>query len=203
MKVGSLCSGYDGLALSLGVEPVWVSDIDPGACRILAHRYPDAPNLGDLTTVDWKEVDTRMKNELAQEMYDRYCQGLSLAEVGKEFGRSRQSVFKMFSRRGWDMRPRPPARPMVEFGGRKFTLGNLGYYRATDGDRELMHRFVWAYYHGPIPGGHDIHHIDHDKTNNDPANLECMSKAEHTRRHAKEVVPSDSSALDVLVAGYP
>ncbi len=56
VRLGSLCSGYDGLALSLGVEPVWVSDIDPGACRILEHRYA-APNLGDLTTVDWSDVE--------------------------------------------------------------------------------------------------------------------------------------------------
>lgn len=35
----------------------WVSDIDPGACRILAHRYPDVPNLGDLTTLAWADVE--------------------------------------------------------------------------------------------------------------------------------------------------
>ena len=61
MRVGSLFSGYGGLDLALrdvfpDVETAWVSDIDPGACKILAHRFPDAPNLGDITAVDWSQV---------------------------------------------------------------------------------------------------------------------------------------------------
>ena len=27
------------------VETVWVSDIEPGPCKVLAHRYPDVPNI--------------------------------------------------------------------------------------------------------------------------------------------------------------
>lgn len=61
LMLGSLCTGYGGLDLAvdsvLGTRTAWVSDIDPGACRILAHRYPDVPNLGDLTDVDWTEVE--------------------------------------------------------------------------------------------------------------------------------------------------
>ena len=61
MKIGSLFSGYGGLDMAvhdvLGGETAWVSDIDKGACKILAHRYPDAPNLGDITTVDWSHVE--------------------------------------------------------------------------------------------------------------------------------------------------
>ena len=30
--------------------------IDPGACTILEHRFPDAPNIGDMTALDWNEV---------------------------------------------------------------------------------------------------------------------------------------------------
>ena len=61
MKIGSLFSGYGGLDMAvhevLGGETAWVSDIDKGACKILAHRYPDIPNLGDITTVDWSQVE--------------------------------------------------------------------------------------------------------------------------------------------------
>ena len=61
MKIGSLFTGYGGLDMAvadtLGGETAWVSDIDKGACKILAHRYPDAPNLGDITTVDWSQVE--------------------------------------------------------------------------------------------------------------------------------------------------
>lgn len=61
MKIGELFSGYGGLGM--GVQSVyggtiaWHSDIDKGACKILAHRYPDVPNLGDITTVDWSQVE--------------------------------------------------------------------------------------------------------------------------------------------------
>ena len=53
MRHGSLFSGYGGLDLAIedvfGARTAWVSDVDPGANRILAHRYHDAPNLGDIT----------------------------------------------------------------------------------------------------------------------------------------------------------
>jgi DNA (cytosine-5)-methyltransferase 1 len=53
----SLCTGYGGLDHAaedvFDAELVAVSDIDPGANKILAHRYPNVPNLGDLKTIDW------------------------------------------------------------------------------------------------------------------------------------------------------
>lgn len=60
MKIGSLCTGYGGLDMAvasvLGGETVWTSDIDKGACKIIAHRYPGVPNLGDFTATDWSTV---------------------------------------------------------------------------------------------------------------------------------------------------
>jgi DNA (cytosine-5)-methyltransferase 1 len=41
----------------LGGELAWVSDIDPGACAVLAHHHPDVPNLGDVSHVDWSQVE--------------------------------------------------------------------------------------------------------------------------------------------------
>lgn len=43
--------------MAVGGELAWVSDIDRGAATLLAHRYPDVPNLGDLTAVDWAQVE--------------------------------------------------------------------------------------------------------------------------------------------------
>lgn len=61
MRVGSLCSGYGGLELgaqaALGGDLAWVSDVDKGACRILDHRFPGVPNIGDMTGVDWSAVE--------------------------------------------------------------------------------------------------------------------------------------------------
>ena len=60
--IGSLCTGYGGLDLAVeqvtGGRTVWVSDIDPGACVVLNERFPHAPNLGDLTTIDWEVTPT-------------------------------------------------------------------------------------------------------------------------------------------------
>ena len=38
-----------------------------------------------------------------------------------------------------------------------------------------------------IPKGYHIHHKDHDLTNNDIDNLECLTAAEHRRHHAPEL----------------
>ena len=63
MRIGSLCTGIAGLELGLqyaGIEtkPVFVSDIDPGACDWLDQAMPYTPNLGDFTQLDeLPEVD--------------------------------------------------------------------------------------------------------------------------------------------------
>lgn len=61
MRIGSLFTGYGGLDMAteaaFGATTAWVSDIDKGACKILAHRYPDVPNLGDITAIDWSSVE--------------------------------------------------------------------------------------------------------------------------------------------------
>ena len=36
---------------------VWQSEIDPYACRVLRKHWPDVPNHGDITTVDWASVE--------------------------------------------------------------------------------------------------------------------------------------------------
>lgn len=41
----------------IGGELAWVADSDPGAAKILAHHYPGVPNLGDITAVNWADVE--------------------------------------------------------------------------------------------------------------------------------------------------
>lgn len=60
IRVGSLCSGYGGIELGLqlaGVdhELVFVADPMPAAAAVLAAAWPDVPNLGDITEVDWHD----------------------------------------------------------------------------------------------------------------------------------------------------
>ena len=60
-RIGSLFTGYGGLDLAVaevfGGTVAWHSEIDPGACKILDHRFPGVPNIGDVTTVDWSTVE--------------------------------------------------------------------------------------------------------------------------------------------------
>ena len=61
LRVGSLFSGYGGLDLAiehaLGAETIWFSEINEPVARIFAQHWPDAPNLGDITTINWQAVD--------------------------------------------------------------------------------------------------------------------------------------------------
>lgn len=60
LTVAELCTGYAGLTIALqrvaDVEPAWFSEVDKAACSTLTHHYPDVPNYGDMTRIDWTEV---------------------------------------------------------------------------------------------------------------------------------------------------
>lgn len=54
MRFGSVCSGIEAASVaweSLGFTPVFHSEIDPAPSKVLAHHYPNVPNLGDFTTI--------------------------------------------------------------------------------------------------------------------------------------------------------
>lgn len=61
MKIGALFAGYGGLDMGvssvLDAEIAWVSEIEEAPSRILAAHYPHAPNLGDVTKIDWSAVE--------------------------------------------------------------------------------------------------------------------------------------------------
>ncbi|MCT1548988.1 DNA cytosine methyltransferase [Brevibacterium casei] len=60
LRVGSLFSGYGGLDLAVehvfNAETVWFSEINEPIARVFSHHWPEAPNLGDITTIDWNTV---------------------------------------------------------------------------------------------------------------------------------------------------
>lgn len=56
MRYVSLCSGVEATTvawLKLGWTPLAFAEIDPFACAVLANRFPDVPNLGDISKIDW------------------------------------------------------------------------------------------------------------------------------------------------------
>jgi len=52
-----------------------------------------------------------------------------------------------------------------------------------NGKRLRRPKFVYEHYHGPIPKGYVIYHIDGDKNNDDINNLEAISRAELLKRN--------------------
>ena len=57
MKFGSVCSGIEAASVawnSLGWDAEWFAEIEPFPSAVLAHHYPDVPNLGDMTLLPEK-----------------------------------------------------------------------------------------------------------------------------------------------------
>jgi hypothetical protein len=125
----------------------------------------------------------RNKSTRYDDAYELYLSGLSLEQVANELSVTRQCVYKAFKQRGFSLRG-VNFRPFQFFDDIKFTLRNNGYYSSTKGDRILMHRYVWQKYNGSIPDNYDIHHINNKKYDNRIENLECLPKAEHTRKYS-------------------
>lgn len=61
LRVGSLFSGHGGLDLAVeevfNARTIWFSEINEPVARVFAHHWPDAPNLGDITAIDWRTVE--------------------------------------------------------------------------------------------------------------------------------------------------
>ena len=54
LRYGSVCSGIEAASVAwhpLGWRAAWVAEIEAFPSAVLAHHYPDVPNLGDMTTL--------------------------------------------------------------------------------------------------------------------------------------------------------
>lgn len=80
----------------------------------------------------------------------------------------------------------------IEYDGKRFYEDTKGYWLGqevgADGRprRIRLHTYVWEKFNGPVPEGYDIHHIDHDPSNNEIENLVAMPEAEHHKLHMAE-----------------
>jgi DNA (cytosine-5)-methyltransferase 1 len=72
MRFGSVCSGIEAASVAwepLGWKAAWLSEIEPFPSAVLAHHYPDTPNLGDMTALP----DRILSGEI--EAPDLFCGG--------------------------------------------------------------------------------------------------------------------------------
>ena len=73
-----------------------------------------------------------------------------------------------------------------EFLGKTYTKSQTKrYWRGG----KYLHRVVWSYYHGEIPDGYEIHHVDGNPANNNVENLQCISPKEHKEKHRQKPRP--------------
>lgn len=60
LKSGELFAGVGGLGMAVdevfGSDPAWFCEFDAAPSKVLAHHYPDVPNYGDVTKVDFTTV---------------------------------------------------------------------------------------------------------------------------------------------------
>jgi DNA (cytosine-5)-methyltransferase 1 len=61
LTYGALFAGYGGLEIGvqsvLGGRTLWHSENAPAPAAVFAHHWPDAPNLGDIREIEWRDVE--------------------------------------------------------------------------------------------------------------------------------------------------
>jgi DNA (cytosine-5)-methyltransferase 1 len=90
MRLGELFAGYGGLGMAVeevfGAELAWVSEWEPAPSKILAHHWPDVPNYGDITKIDWAAIEPV---DIISGGFP--CQDLSLAGKQRGMGKGTRS----------------------------------------------------------------------------------------------------------------
>lgn len=115
--------------------------------------------------------------------HDLYLCGMSLSKAALRVSSTRQRLHYYFKALGLKTRPLKRTDNIVDYNGKKYTPNGDGYFRKTNGDRELLHRQKWKDLRGPIPEGMEIHHLDEDKANNEIENFVMMSTSDHAKQH--------------------
>lgn len=78
MKYLSLCSGIEAASVAwspLGWEPVAFSEIEKFPCKLLEYRFPQVPNIGDMTKIDGRKY----RGAVDLIVGGTPCQGFSIA----------------------------------------------------------------------------------------------------------------------------
>jgi DNA (cytosine-5)-methyltransferase 1 len=141
----SVCSGIEAASVAwehLGWTPLAFSEVDRFASQVLAHRYPEIPNLGDMTKFREWNIDRNAVNLLVG---GTPCQSFSVAGLRKGLEDPRGNLALTFIsmvdhyRPEWVIWENVPG-VLSSSGGRDFgsfigALGQLGYgfaYRVLD-----------------------------------------------------------------------
>lgn len=122
MKYASVCSGVEAASLAwmpLGWEAAWFSEIEPFPCAVLKERFPNVPNLGDMTKIEVENLengDQRFRNANGADVIvpggvdllvgGTPCQGFSVAGKQEGLNDDRSVLCLTFCQLLADMHPR-------------------------------------------------------------------------------------------------
>ena len=98
IKFGSVCSGIEAASVAwmpLGWRAAWLSEIEPFPSAVLAHHYPDVPNLGDMTALPERIRSGEIE---APDVFcgGTPCQSFSLAGLRKSLDDARGNLSLTF-----------------------------------------------------------------------------------------------------------
>lgn len=75
--------------------------------------------------------------------------------------------------------------------GYKFRKDKKSGYWLCSTLHKRLHVYVYEKCNGEIPKGYQIHHIDHNKDNNDISNLMLLTRKEHNKIHYEEMTKEE------------
>jgi DNA (cytosine-5)-methyltransferase 1 len=144
MRYGSVCSGVEAATAAwhpLGWEPQWFSEIEKFPSAVLAHHYPDVPNLGDMTKFKEWPIDRSIDLLVG----GTPCQSFSVAGLRKGLDDPRGNLMLTYLAIAAQYQPKwlvwenvpgvLPSQRGRDFGTFLGALGQLGYgfaYRVLD-----------------------------------------------------------------------
>jgi hypothetical protein len=81
----------------------------------------------------------------------------------------------------------------MSFGVTWDSYGWVGLCNEGEVTYHRINRLVWQSHRGPIPEGHEIHHVNNEKLDNRLENLECVSGALHRRKHTAKLSEEEAA----------
>lgn len=104
MKYISLFSGIEAATVAwrpLEWKAVAYSEIDPFPKAVLAHHYPDVPDMGDMTKIDWRKYNGTVDLVVGGSP----CQAFSIAGLRKALGDPRGQLMLEYIRACYQIDP--------------------------------------------------------------------------------------------------
>jgi DNA (cytosine-5)-methyltransferase 1 len=98
IRFGSVCSGIEAASVAwhpLGWRAAWLAEIEPFPSAVLAHHYPDTPNLGDMTALPARIANGEIE---APDVFcgGTPCQAFSVAGLRKSLDDARGNLSLTF-----------------------------------------------------------------------------------------------------------